>query len=98
MPTIPSRLAALAAWERRHDGPFLRRPGDPLAEPPDGAAAAARALAWSRACDRQARELVAALAADRRAGAPAPQRAAGLAPLRRAGLAWRDAAVAPARG
>jgi hypothetical protein len=95
MLTIRSRLAALACWERRHDGPFLRRPGDPLGDHPDPAATAAGALAWSRECDRQAQGLVRRLAALRRAGAPPPAAAAALAGLRRAGLAWRDAALAP---
>jgi hypothetical protein len=93
MPTISSRLAALALWERRHDGPFLRRPGDPLGEAPPEDAAAAAALAWSRACDREARRLGAGLAAARRGGTPPTTAAAALARLRRAGLAWRDAAA-----
>jgi hypothetical protein len=96
MLTLRSRLAALSHWERRHDGAFLRRPGDPLGEAPLPGAPAARALAWSRACDREARGLVARLAAARRHGLPpSPEAVAGLARLRRSGLAWRDAADAP---
>lgn len=110
MLTVRSRLAALSAWERRHDGAFLRRPDDPLADDPladdpladdplcgPAGAAADRALAWSRACDREARGLVATLAAARRCGRPPPPEvAAALARLRRAGLAWRAAAAPPA--
>ena len=102
MLTVRSRLAALSDWERRHDGAFLRRPHDLLADDPLGdgdGAAAERALAWSSACDREARGLVARLAAARRGGRPPPpEAAAGLARLRRAGLAWRAAAVPPAAG
>jgi hypothetical protein len=97
MLTIRSRLAALADWERRHDGPFLRRPGDPLGDHPEPEAATAAARTWSRQCDRQAQALVRRLAVIRRAGAPPPAAGAELAGLRCAGLAWRDAALPPPR-